>query len=777
MFSIVYLTLKKTYMMKKLLLCSSLVLINLSLFVSDSFAQFVSADRAKKIVISMFNERKPSGINLLSTSGIKNESLVYHKGVPVYYIFNLTGKAFVIVSADERINPVLGYSFQSNFDEQNVPDCLEWLLKEYKDQIYEVVSTNLNYVDQEISGEWKKYETDHLQKSNQSPYPSLMSVGPLTTTTWSQECFYNEQCPVDNASPDCGHAPTGCVATAFAQTMKYYNYPAQGNGSTSYSCPPYGTISANFGATTYNWAAMPNILTSSSPEAAKLLFHAGVAVKMEYSATEAAAFSSGIRTALVNKFKYSSTAQEISKSSYSNTQWDNKIRAELDAQRIVIISGDDPAHGAGHSFIADGYQGTNSFHINWGWEGQDDGYFLLTALSPSPYSFNTDVSAIIGIQPLAPSCQAVTGLSVTTITASSATLNWAALSGASNNYNVKYKTGTSSTWTTVTSTSTSKSITGLTASTSYQFQVQRVCSSTSSSNYSAVSTFTTLSSSSNTTVILGTGTGTTAVAPYGTANMDEKVQFIITKSQLVAAGYTSSANFIKSLAFNVASASSQTMNGFTIKIGNTTAASFSSTSFLNASMSTVYSGNKVTSTGWNTHTFTTPFTYNGTSNLLIEICWNNTSKSSNSNVRYSTTPTYQTLYYKANVSAGGVCGNASGTKSYCRPNIKLIFSSTPAMNKEFETESEETEKTIEEVTSLIVYPNPAESMATIQLDRTIEKAQIKVFDIMGKLIFSDNLNNNTYLLQLGNFPAGIYQIVIQTGNEYLVKKLIVQKNL
>ena len=125
--------------MKKLLLCCTLMLINVSLFLSDAFAQFVSEERAKKVLISLFNERKPSGINALNTTGIKNESLVYHKGVPVYYIFNLSGNAFAIVSADERINPILGYSFQSNFDEQNVPDCLEWLLKEYRDQIYEVV--------------------------------------------------------------------------------------------------------------------------------------------------------------------------------------------------------------------------------------------------------------------------------------------------------------------------------------------------------------------------------------------------------------------------------------------------------------------------------------------------------------------------------------------------------------------------------------------------------------------------------------------------------------
>ena len=766
--------------MKKVVLYGILILINFSLFLSDAYAQFVSDERAKTVVVSLFNERKPSEIKVLTAAEIQNQSLVYHKGVPVYYIFNVSESAFVIISADERINPVLGYSFQSNFDKENTPDCLDWLLGEYKEQIYGVVSGNLNYEHKEITEEWSKYETSNGQKSNQPLPPLLLSVGPLTTTTWSQGCFYNEQCPADISlgSTRCGRVPTGCVATAFGQVMKYHNHPAQGTGSNTYISPAYGTISANFAATTYNWAAMPNKPLASNPEVAKLLFHAGVSINMGYTANSSAAFTTAVRTALVNKFKYASTAQYIYKSSYTNTTWENTIRTELDAQRIVIISGSDPVANAGHAFIADGYQGTNSFHINWGWNGSSDGYFLLTALSPSTYSFNTNVGAIIGIKPLTvpTTCPAVTGLSANTITSNGATLNWAAVNGQSNTYNVKYKASTSSTWTTVSSTTTSKSITGLNPSTAYQFQVQRVCGS-STSTYSSSSTFTTLSSSSssNVTITLGTGTGTTGTAPYGTGNMDERTQFIITKSQLVAAGYTSASNFIKSLAFDVSSASSQTMNGFTIKIGYTNAASFSSSSFLSANMTTVYSGNKVASTGWNTHTFTTPFTYNGTGNLLIDICWNNSSSSSNSNVRSTATPTYQTVYKKTNVANGGVCGNTTGTRSYSRPNMKLIFSS--GMIKMIDTPNEEAQAPIREAAKMNVYPNPAENQATIYFDGAFEKAQINVFDIMGKLVFSDNMNSSTYLLGVESYTPGIYQVVIQTENEHFVKKLIVQKNL
>ncbi|MCE9538007.1 MAG: T9SS type A sorting domain-containing protein, partial [Bacteroidetes bacterium] len=221
---------------------------------------------------------------------------------------------------------------------------------------------------------------------------------------------------------------------------------------------------------------------------------------------------------------------------------------------------------------------------------------------------------------------------------------------------------------------------------------------------------------------------------------------------------------------------SQTMNAFTIRIGHTTASSFSSSSFLNTTMTTVYSGSKVVTTGWNTHTFTTPFTYNGTGNLLIDICWNNTSFTSNSNVRCTNTSTYQTNYKKTNVANGGVCGNTTGTRSYGRPNMKLIFSGA-LMVKSLEEQTEETQEPIQEAAKMNVYPNPTESLATIYFDGVLEKAQIKVFDIMGKLVFSDNMNNSTYQLGVENFTPGIYQIVVQTANEYFVKKLIVQRNL
>lgn len=740
---------------------------------------------ARKVAVGLYNERKPSELRPIATDDIKTETLKQYNGIPVYYIFNLPGTSFAIISADQRIAPVLGYSFESTFDAANTPDCFDWLTYHYSEQIYHVVSQNMVIKDRDVIALWELYLTNYQPKSNQPPLPSPAAVTPLTTTTWSQGCYYNANCPADNTlgTNRCGRVPTGCVATAFGQVLKYHNHPAQGTGSNSYSST-YGTMSANFGATTYNWGAMPNKLLAPNANVAQLLNHTGISVNMNYTANSSSAFTTAVRTALVNNFKYATSAQNLTKSSYTNTQWENTVRTELDAQRIVIISGFDPTANAGHAFIADGYQGTNSFHINWGWNGSSDGYFLLSALSPGSYSFNTNVGAIIGIKPLVAviTCSMVTGLTSNNITSTSATLNWAAGTGGSaNTFNIKYKTTSSSTWTTVTSATNSVVISGLTPATSYHYQIQRVCGGNSTSNYTSSSTFTTLAATSNNvTVNVGTGSSMINIAPYGTSNMDERCQFIITKNELVAAGYASPKNYIKSLAFNVTTASSQVMNGFTIRVGHTTSASFS-TSFLTSTMTTVFSGNVTATSGWNTHTFASAFQYNGSSNLLVEICWNNSSSTSNSFVTYTNTSAAQTIYNKTNVANGSVCSNSTGQTSLNRPNMRLVFSSSALkMDDEIVIEPQDENSALPAIannTSMNVYPNPARNTATIEIDGTIEtEAQLNVFDLTGKRVFSDVMNANNYSLSVENYPSGIYFVVVQNGDKNYKQKLVVKKD-
>jgi len=210
--------------------------------------------------------------------------------------------------------------------------------------------------------------------------------------------YYNASCPADAAGPD-GHVWAGCVATAMAQVMKYHNYPTTGTGSHSYSHPTYGTLSANFGETTYNWASMPDSLSDYNSDVAKLLYHIGVSVDMDYAPDGSGAYMSDAAYALETYFKYSNSLSYVWKSSYSTDEWTTILRTEIDNKRPILYSG----HGTGgHAFVCDGYSGSDYFHFNWGWGGSEDNYFYLNDLTPGSYDFTDSQGAVIGIRPPLP---------------------------------------------------------------------------------------------------------------------------------------------------------------------------------------------------------------------------------------------------------------------------------------------------------------------------------------------------------------------------------------
>lgn len=386
-------------------------------------------------------------------------------------------------------------------------------------------------------------------------------------------------------------------------------------------------------------------------------------------------------------------------------------------------------------------------------------------------------------------CNTPTGLSVSGITASGAILAWS--STGSSSYNIRYKSKASTSWITVSATSNSKAITGLAASTAYEFQVQSACSG-SYSSYSTSGNFTT-----NSILTIGTSASITGIAPYSTGYMDEKIQFIVTKSELVAAGYTTANSVIKAMAFNVYSASTQALSGFSIRMCHTTSASFSSTTFKSTTnMITVHSSAKAIATGWNTHTFTTPFTYNGVDNVLVEICWNNSSYSVDSKVYSTTQSTYKTLYKRANVASGGVCANTTGALSYARPNIKLTLGSATSSGK---TEGEESGESVAEdeenygvlgkqEISLELYPNPVSTDLTITYNLIEENSKVSysIYNLLGALIerqeledlsvgehsFKLNIKENARFQSMSN---GVYMLSLEVNGEALTEKFILMK--
>jgi hypothetical protein len=182
--------------------------------------------------------------------------------------------------------------------------------------------------------------------------------------------------------------------------MYYWRYPLQGVGSHTDSYINYGTLSANFGTTTYNWNAMTNSCVGTDSAIATLIYHCGVAVNMDYGVSGSSAAMTSAVTAFKNYFKYTAVSS-ANKSSYTWAAWDTLIASQLNLHYAVIYSGQDPTAG-GHAWVCDGYQFNGSryfFHFNWGWSGSSDGYYYTDNLNPSGMDFYEYNSIIYNIYP------------------------------------------------------------------------------------------------------------------------------------------------------------------------------------------------------------------------------------------------------------------------------------------------------------------------------------------------------------------------------------------
>jgi len=311
------------------------------------------------------------------------------------YIFNVQGGGFVIVSDDDRTMPVLGYSTTGSIEAGNMAPGLVNQLEKYNAQL--------------------KAIAEGAEVTPYTPHRNLRSVSPLIQTHWEQYSTdgssYNSMCPIDSGLQSTGYRPaTGCVATAAAQVMKYWNWPLHGRGSNCYShdyeCWHYGTLCADFESTTYDWDNMPNSLDGSSTQAERdaiglLQYHCGVAMNMQYNLdcySSSGAQISGQYGALVNSFRYSYSARHLERSNFSDNEWLALLKNDLDDSLPVLYSGQ--AESGGHAFIFDGYDENDMVHVNWGWGGGSDGYYSIFSLTPAAgYDYSHNEQAILGLRP------------------------------------------------------------------------------------------------------------------------------------------------------------------------------------------------------------------------------------------------------------------------------------------------------------------------------------------------------------------------------------------
>jgi uncharacterized protein (TIGR02145 family) len=367
--------------------------------------------------------------NLGDQSSLKGNS----QATPLYYIFNVKDKlnssdkhGFIIISADQRIPSVLGYSFTGEFSIKDQGPALKEWMDHYKEQIIYVIKNNLA-PDPKITDEWKNYSVPVALKGTEQ----ITEVAPMLTTKWSQRSYCNNLCPADARCITSlnGHVPAGCTAIAMAQIMNYHKYPASNNPIPSYTDKVNLDADGNpiensvyvipdVGVTTYNWSQMPDDINKGlyDPDAptseemvgidavSTLIYHCGVAVQMNYGPLESGAGSP--LDAFRDYFKYSPVIREVFRSNYaSDDDWTDILKDELNNGRPVYYAGyKNDAMQGGHAFVCDGYQDTDPldldrfFHFCWGeGGGGGNGYYNLDALTPGSSNYTYQQWAIVGI--------------------------------------------------------------------------------------------------------------------------------------------------------------------------------------------------------------------------------------------------------------------------------------------------------------------------------------------------------------------------------------------
>jgi hypothetical protein len=366
-----------------------------------SFSNDINNQEAISLAVKFISEFNQKAYSESQVESVVEYSFNNYKTIYAVNFKNSGG--FVLVSTISTLNPIIGYIPNQVFDTNAfMPEGFKILLKDYSRQIIEIKQKGLSAT--------IKIEEKVSKKGNSNTIKGPgSSVSPLLTTIWSQGCYFNDSTPYDPSGP-CQNAVTGCVATAMGQVINYYNFPPKGSGYHSYMSN-YGTLTANFGATNYNWNLMADTIDANSPASSiaavsQLLSQCGISVDMIYSAGSSGAYSENAVKAFTHFFNFDGSLKMLYRDNYTDSIWVQMVRDELDSLRPLYYDG---TGSGGHAFVCDGYQSGDYFHFNWGWNGSYNGWFLLTNLNPAGMSFSSYNAAVFGLKPqISSGCQSTT---------------------------------------------------------------------------------------------------------------------------------------------------------------------------------------------------------------------------------------------------------------------------------------------------------------------------------------------------------------------------------
>lgn len=379
-----------------------------------SWAEPISKDKAKSIASKIISSKNPfQRLQVASQKATTTQKdyttdieLVYtaaENDAATLYVYSNPNGGFVIISADDAVNPIIAYSNTSQIADIEHNIALKHELDDYS-KIIDIARKNGNPNAEKVAQTWRELseiETEVQLNTSKSVSSTVdgdtINMGPLVTSHWGQSGLYNKYCP----------GLVGCIAVAMGEIMHYHQWPQTGQSWHRYI--PYGSstneeLFVDFGNTTYNWDLMPDIVsrktkTDAANEVAKFLYHVGVAVNMEYGKEGSSAYDVDIPYAMCEYFKYDpSTIKLVYYEGKTRNEWLSIIKNEINHKRPIVYSGS-TKKGEGHAWVVDGYDNNNYLHCNWGWNGDGDGYFSPKHFILYNYDFSNNAGIIIGIQP------------------------------------------------------------------------------------------------------------------------------------------------------------------------------------------------------------------------------------------------------------------------------------------------------------------------------------------------------------------------------------------
>lgn len=369
------------------------------MFTLATQAQEISAEQSlQRAVATMSKKSYARKVRGKADFTLTHTQMSDSNGKALYYVFrNERNDGFMITAADQRANAVLGYTENGTYEQAlsnpafqswmgTCQDVMQWLSNKEVTG-HEVAGPEFNIPDRVVSNADRSLSLTIPGRRYTQDNTLPESVEPLLGgIEWNQKEPYNNLCPtLPRSSEICA---AGCVATATAQVMKYYQWPKQGTGQHSYvSQTHHFELSADFSQSIYDWDNMlddySNGYTEQQADAvARLMSDIGIAENMDYD-QESGSNSFVACNALATYFGYNKGAQGYMREFFSYAEWNDLLKKELAASRPIIMCGvQKTGGGIAHEFVLDGYDKDGMYHVNWGWGGTSNGYYDINIMHP-----------------------------------------------------------------------------------------------------------------------------------------------------------------------------------------------------------------------------------------------------------------------------------------------------------------------------------------------------------------------------------------------------------